>query len=179
MKRKMSVKDRVQARLSKLRKQPVVTPEQKLHCKLETLNKEAEDLQKECEKLQAKAVDFTDRASTTQAPEPPPADRKPLFQRDQPGSRYEAQVAAVKILNSEWHSFEKNGVRGFETKLSKFEAKVQRLKRSYLDPKAPMGTAEHQFEGLDNAIVNLKKQRVELSKAVAKVRLPAALPVKK
>lgn len=85
----------------------------------------------------------------------------------------------MKILNNEWHSFEKNGVRGFKTKLEKFEEKVVRLKKSNLDPRAPMGSAEHQFEGLDNAIVKLKQQRVELSKSVAKVPLPAAIPAKK
>lgn len=178
MKRKPNVKDRVQARLCKLRKQPVVTPEQKLHCKLETLNEEAEDLHQDGERLQAKVTNFSTRAATTQAPEPPPAGRKPLFQRDQPGSRYDAQVAAVKPLNSEWHSFEKNEVRGFETKLEKFEAKLQRLTRRKLDPRAPMGSAEHQVEGLDNAVGKLKKQRVEVSKAVANVSLPAALPKK-
>lgn len=175
----MSVKDRVQARLSKLRKQPVVTPEQKLHCKLDTLNKEAEELDQECEKLQEKANDFASRATTTQAPEPPPSDRKPLFQGDQPGSRYEAQVSAVKILNTQWESFEKNDVGGFEAKLDRFDVKVQRLKKKHLDPKAPMGGIEHSFEGLDNALAKLKQQRVDLSKVVAKVDLPAALPSKK
>lgn len=80
----------------------------------------------------------------------------------------------MKHRNSEWNSFETNGVKMLETKLEKFEAKVQRLKRKELDARAPMGSAKHQFEGLDNALVKLKEQRAELSRAAARVKLPAA-----
>lgn len=172
MKRSAGIRDKIRAKIAKLRKRPTVTKEQKLQCRVDTLTSEAQELNAGCMLLQEKSGDFVTRAETTKLPEAPPPDREALFQRDAnaPPSQYEVQVKAHTILVKDWHAYEQE-VAGFSKKLDKFTVTVENLKKEGLKP-GPMGKTEHDFESLDNAIFNLKKQRVALSESVAAVPLP-------
>ena len=178
MKRTTSVRDKVRAQISrvenKFRKKPVVTPEQKLTARIDTMATQAEELHDECHRLRGKVATFTTRAETTQAPEIPPPEREPLFSRDSkkaPPSQYDTQLREYGVLVAEWHAYEKE-LRAFDKKFDKFVETVDSMKRDNVDPVKPMGKTEHDFESLDNAIFNLKEQRAELGKAVSEVPLP-------
>lgn len=172
MKNSTTLTAKLRTRLRKLRKQPKVTSEQKLQCKIDTLNTQAQDLHTQCTSLREQTATFGTRAQNTPKPASPPPEREPLFQRDRP-TQYDAQVKAFGILQRDWRAHEK-AVQGFGEELEAFGVRVEGLKGS--GKKKGKGKAELQygFEGLENAVMNLKEQRVELSKEMAAAGLPVA-----
>ena len=66
-------------------------------------------------------------------------------------------------------------VRAYSKKLDRFSETVEHLKKDHVKPGQAMGKVEHHFEGLENAVFNLKEQRAELKKSVAGVPLPVSV----
>ncbi|CAK4030662.1 Hypothetical predicted protein [Lecanosticta acicola] len=180
MRRMRSIRDQVKAQLkrveNKLRRKPVVTSEQKLNARIGTMTMQAQELHDECHRLRGKATGFTTRAETTHAPEVPPPEREPLFDRNRekaPPTQYDTQLRDYGTLVAEWHAFGKE-LKAFDKRLDKYVDTVEAMKKDHLDPGKPMGKTEHDFDGLNNAIFNLKEQRTELGNAVSEVPLPGA-----
>lgn len=125
-----------------------------------------------------KATSFTTRAETTPAPAEAPPKRDALFERNStaPPGQYDAQLKARNLLLGDWLLFEKD-VRAYSKKLDRFEGTVEGLRKDHVKPGQAMGKMEHHFEGLENAVFNLKEQRTELKKAVAGVPLPVSQEV--
>lgn len=173
-KRKFSIRQKIHEKLAKVRKTPVVTEEQKLQVKIDSMNTEAQELFNECTALQTKATTFTSRAETTPLPEAPPGDRQPLFERDPkaPSDHYDAQIKAYGVLLAEWHVFEKEA-KGFGKKLEGFCETVENMKKKHFEQDKAIDKTGHEFIGLDNALFKLKEQKGELSRGVAAVPLPA------
>lgn len=167
------LKEKVKAKYHKLRKTPVVTPEQKLHTKLDSMKTEATDLNDTVSHLLTQAAIFTSRAQTTPEPSAPPVERAPLFERHEtgPASNYDAQVKAYNDLTEEWDSYKKD-VEAFEEKFDGFQKTLRNLKEKHYDTGKPVGKTEHEFIGLDNAEHNLKLKKRELESAVEGVGLP-------
>ncbi|KAI5362273.1 hypothetical protein Slin15195_G059240 [Septoria linicola] len=171
-----ALKQKVNDQLAKFRKTPIVTPEQKLHVKIDSMKKEAQELNSEAAQLQSKAATFSARAGTTPSPLAPPPEREPLFERHPTGapSNYDAQVRAYNVLTTDWKAFDKE-VKAFDKKLDTFAKTLANMKEKHFETEKAVGKTEHEFIGLDNALHNLKLQKVELSKAVAAVPLPSQI----
>ncbi|PPJ55845.1 hypothetical protein CBER1_07438 [Cercospora berteroae] len=170
-----TIKQKLREALAKLRKTPVVTPEQKLHLKLDTLKSQATNLNTQASHLLTQTTTFTSRASSTPLPNSPPSDREPLFERHPtsgPPSSYDAQVRAYETLTTEWKEFLENDVKSWEKELEQFEKVLGNLREKHFDSERKVGEMEHEFIGLGNAVHNLKLQRTEIRRAVEGGGLP-------
>lgn len=159
--------------LAKLRKEPVLTPYQKLQPKTDSMALQAQELDSESQALKSRAGTFATRAESTSMPTAPPQDRERLFERDpkSPPSEYETQMKAYSVLIGEWRVYAKE-VRAHNKKLDQFAETVQHMKGKHVEPGGAIGKREHDFIGLENAVFQLKGRNAELSKAVAAVPLP-------